>query len=270
VASLLSEKIRDDDLVDMGLVLGRCRRFLDELLSVGSLPQEEQRRADIIFNENVSLRTDLLRLRLGLTRYWIEFYGVPGPYKAMHEKLRDCDICAPEEKQQMMRRIDEHVLQCRTVSSWGSRNRLPHHAPFDPLSDSTSDSTARGFSLESQNVTMKEVVGSQLTNEEIVEMRLALGRCRRFLDEHSRRTDLDAESIAGSKQLLRQYDTVMRRVSKLSASLAVELVERHEGRTEASDGLLQLASSAAHDGCSKEILSKTIDELVARCRALKQ
>jgi len=128
-----SERLRDDDIVDMGLVLGRCRKVINERLSTQSLTEEEERCANTLLDENLSLRTEVVKLQLGLTRYWIEFYGVPGPYKAMHESLRDHRACAPQEKQQMMVRIDEHILRCRALLPNGIRSDLWLCAAFEPL-----------------------------------------------------------------------------------------------------------------------------------------
>jgi len=133
VGRIPSERLRDDDIVDMGLVLGRCRKFINERLSTQGFTEEEEKRANTLLDENLSLRTDVVKLGLGLTRYWIEFYGVPVPYVALHESLRDHRACAPQEKRQMMVRIDEHILRCRTLLPNGIRSDLRLYAAFEPL-----------------------------------------------------------------------------------------------------------------------------------------
>src|ERR1700733_14412298 len=117
---------------------------------------------------------------------------------------------------------------------------------------------------------MQEIVGNQIANEEIIDMRLALGRCRRFLEERSLKKDLDAQENAHTRRITRQYNAIMSKVSILSASIAVEVLERHEGRTEASAGLLQLSQSVTSQGCTREVLNTVIEDLVLQCKALKQ
>jgi len=117
---------------------------------------------------------------------------------------------------------------------------------------------------------MREAISNQLANEEIIDMRLALGRCRRFLEERLLNKDLDAQEIAHTKRLTRQYNAIFRKVSMLSASIAVEVLERHEGRTEASEGLLQLSQSVTSQGCTREVLNTVIKDLVLQCKALKE
>lgn len=41
-------RMRDDDIVDMGLVLRRCREFISERLSTTSLTEEEVKRASFL------------------------------------------------------------------------------------------------------------------------------------------------------------------------------------------------------------------------------
>jgi len=117
---------------------------------------------------------------------------------------------------------------------------------------------------------MQEVVSNQLSNEEIIDMRLALGRCRRFLEERLLTTNLEAQEMAHARRLTRQYNAIMGKVSILSASIAVEVIERHEGRTDASEGLLQLSQSVTSQGCTREVLNTVIEDLVLQCKALKQ
>jgi len=128
-----SERIRENDLIDMGLVLGRCENFIKERLSRASLTDEKEKCANTLLEENFYLRMEIARLRVGIGRYWIEFYGIPEAYRAMYESMRDHPTLVPQEKLPIMRHIDEHMLRCRTQLPNGIGSDLLLRPAFEPL-----------------------------------------------------------------------------------------------------------------------------------------